>query len=113
MARVKGRVPVTFSLSPDVLAVIDAHAQAEGLDRYDVLRLSIQRGVTVLRIERELLMDSSGRYARAMVDAVAGGADAVETLEVLQIGVAEGLERDVPGGPSQLKRRRKVKDDGL
>jgi hypothetical protein len=111
MARVKGRVPVTFSLSPDVLAVVDAHAEVVGLDRYDVLRLAITRGIMVLRVEHEMLKDTSGRYARAMLDAVVGDVGAVETMEVLQAGVAEGLERDVPGGPSKLKRRRKVKDE--
>jgi hypothetical protein len=107
MSRVKGRERITMSLSPDVLAVVDAHAQTVGLDRYDVIRNAISKGVVVLRIEHELLMDRDGGYTLAMIKAAAGQGDTEEHLRVLGEGVEKGLERDVPGGPHALKSRGK------
>jgi hypothetical protein len=108
MARIKGRAPVTFSISPDLLAVVDAHAQAVVLDRYDVIRTAIAKGMVVMRVERELLMDSDGHYMAAIIKAAAGDAD-VENMQRIERGIVTGLERDVPGGPNALKPRRKVK----
>jgi hypothetical protein len=107
MARVKGREKITMSISPDVLALLDAHAQTVGLDRYDVIRAAIVKGVVVLRIEHELLMDRDGTYTLAMIKAAAGLGDTEEHLRVLGEGVEQGLERDVPGGPHALKPRAK------
>ena len=112
MARVRGRVPVTFSLMPELLALVDAHAQTVGLDRYDVMRLAIAKGVVVLRVEHEALMDPTGTYTQALFRAAAGF-DEAENVKLLTDGVAQGLERDVPGGPSKLKRVRKVKGDAV
>ncbi len=113
MARVKGRVPVTFSLAPELLALIDGHAQTVGLDRYDVMRMALAKGVAALRIEHEVLMDPTGSYAQALYKAMVGDGEAEEHMQVITDGLAQGYERDIPGGPSKLKRRRKVKDDGL
>ncbi len=112
MARVKGRVPVTFSLAPDLLALIDGHAAASALDRYDVMRSALAQGITFMRMQHEVLKDPTGPFAQAVLS-LAGGDDGEETRELLKDGLAQGYERDIPGGPSQLKRRRKVKDDGL
>jgi hypothetical protein len=103
-ARVKGREPITFSISPELLDLVDAHALSEHLDRYDVLRTAIAKGMVVLRIERELLLDRDGGYTLAMIRAAAGsGPDDVQTIES---GVLKGLERDVPQGPASVRRRR-------
>jgi hypothetical protein len=110
MARVTGRSPITFSVLPELLALVDAHAQSEGLDRYDVMRLAIAKGMVVMRIERELLMDKKGIYTTAIIKAMAGDEDP-KHLEVIEGGLVIGLERDVPGGPNGLKRRRKAKSD--
>ncbi len=108
MARIKGRAPVTFSVTPDLLALVDAHAESVGLDRYDVMRLAIAKGMVVMRVERELLMDSSGHYMAALIKAAMGD-DNPEHVQRIEGGIAVGLERDVPGGPNGLKPRRKVK----
>lgn len=107
MARVKGRVPVTFSLSPDVLALVDAHAQLVGLDRYDVMRLALAEGMMGLEFKHQLIKDPQllTKFLTAQGDAA--------KLEVVRDAVAEGLEQQIPGGPSKLKRRRKVKVDAL
>jgi hypothetical protein len=110
MARIKGREPVTFSVAPDLLALVDAHAESVGLDRYDVMRLAIAKGMVIMRVERELLMDSNGHYMAAIIKAAAGDDD-LEHLRRIEDGIAAGLERDVPGGPNALKPRRKVKAD--
>jgi hypothetical protein len=111
MKRVTGRERVTMSISPDVLAVVDAHAQTVGLDRYDVIRNAIAKGVVVLRIEHELLLDRDGAYTLAMIKAAAGLGDTEEHLRVLGESVEQGLERDVPGGPHALKPRKRGKAD--
>jgi hypothetical protein len=109
MARVKGREPVTFSVSPELLVLVDAHAQTVGLDRYDVMRLAIAKGVLVMRVEHELLMDADGAYTTAMLKVVCGE-DTQSQLAVIEDGVLKGLQRDVPGGPNSVKRRRKAKE---
>jgi hypothetical protein len=103
-ARIKGREPITFSISPELLDLVDGHAQSERLDRYDVMRTAIAKGMVVLRIERELLLDKGGVYTAAMVRAAAGGTD--EDMKALEAGVLKGLERDVPEGPGSAIPRR-------
>ncbi len=110
MARIKGREPVTFSVSPELLTLVDAHAQTVGLDRYDVMRLAIAKGVLVMRVEHELLMDPDGAYTTAMLKVVSGE-QSEANLAVIEDGVLKGLQRDVPGGPNAVRRRRKVKED--
>jgi hypothetical protein len=109
--RMKGREPITFSISPELLALVDGHAESERLDRYDVMRTAIAKGMVVLRIERELLMDRDGAYTAAMLRAVSVGAD--EDKKLVEDGVLKGLERDVPDGPGSLKRVRRVKADAM
>jgi hypothetical protein len=109
MARIKGRHPVTFSVLPELLALVDAHAQSEGLDRYDVMRIAIAKGLVVMRVEREMLMDREGTYMAAIVKAMSGDEDP-KHLKLIEQGMIKGLERDVPGGPNSLKQRR-VKAD--
>jgi hypothetical protein len=108
-ARVKGREPITFSISPEMLALVDAHAQSEYLDRYDVLRSAIAKGMVVMRIERELLLDRDGSYTTAMLRAAADGA--AEDVQAVENGVLRGLERDVPEGPASLNRKRVKAND--
>ncbi len=111
MPRVRGRSPVTFAVSPDLLVMIDAHAQTEGLDRYDVMRMAIAKGLVVMRFERELLMERSGTYARAVMKAVEAEGDPVEHAQMITDTVTKGFERDYPAGPNSVKmpRAKKVK----
>jgi hypothetical protein len=101
---------VTFSVTPELLVLIDAHAKTVGLDRYDVMRLAIAKGVLVMRIEHESLMDRDGMYTAAMLNVVRGEGDAVEQMKVIESGVLKGLERDVPKGPGSLSRKRSKAD---
>jgi hypothetical protein len=111
MPRTKGRSPITFAVSPELLVMIDAHAQVVGLDRYDVLRIAIAKGMVVLRLEHELLMDRSGTYNAAMLNAIAGQGNVDEHMKLLEGGVTSGFERDFPAGPNSVKmpRAKKVK----
>ncbi len=109
MARVKGRAPITFALSPDLLVLIDAHAQTVGLDRYDVMRIAIAKGMVVLRIEHEMLVDRDGIYTAAMLKAMSGVGDVDEHLKVIEGSVTTGLQRDYPDGPHSVKRSRAKK----
>jgi hypothetical protein len=111
MARVKGREHVTFAIAPEVLVLIDAHAKSVGLDRYDAMRLAIAKGVLVLRMEHEALMDGTGIMTTAMLKAVRGEGDPAEHMRVIEAGIQKGLERDVPEGPGALSRKR-VRSDG-
>jgi hypothetical protein len=111
MPRVKGRSPVTFSVSPELLVLVDAHARTVGLDRYDVMRLAMAKGVLVMRMEHEALLDHDGAYTAAMLKAVRGEGDPAEHMRVIEAGIQKGLERDVPEGPGALSRKR-VRSDG-
>jgi hypothetical protein len=72
MPRGKGREPITFSVSSELLGLADVRAAAMGLDRYDVIRLALAKGLLVLRMEHEMMQDPDGVYTALMMKLAAG-----------------------------------------
>ena len=99
MARGKDGTRVTFVVPDKLLGLADVHAEEVGLDRYDVIRSAIAKGLLVLRMEHEVAKDPA-RYAREFNDVMQGS-------EVAAASARKKLETDVV---ESMKKRIKRSD---
>lgn len=106
MARSKGRVPLTFAVAPELVSMADLQADRMGLDRYDVLRMSIAKGLLQLRLEHEFQTDTGGQYTKALLSLVGNKGSSDEALAVVEDTVVGNIKRDVAAGRGKPKRKK-------